>query len=102
MEGCNFILNLSLLHICELTKTHLNDSLSLNIIKTETLHKTCFCACSILAVSDDFDYLVNEVKRNLQALKNVGSVTGFFEVKISTTTNNLSLKFNIALEHFLE
>ena len=32
----------------------------------------------------------------------MSSVTGFFEVKISTTTNNLSLKFNIALEHFLE
>ena len=102
MEGCNFILNLSLLHICELTKTHLNDSLSLNIIKTKTLHKTCFCTCSILAVSDDFDYLVNKIKRNLQALENVSSVTGFFEVKISTTANNLSLKFNIALEHFLE
>ena len=70
--------------------------------KTETLHKTCFCAYSILAVSDNFDYLVNEVKRNLQALKNVSSVTGFFEVKISTAANNLSLKFNIALEHFFE
>src|SRR5574344_1744856 len=68
-------------------KTHINDCLSLFIIKSESLFKGKLSIFCITTFSYDFDYFINVVDSCNQCFKNVHFVFCNFKVINCTTSN---------------
>ena len=102
LQALDFLLDLMAFHIGQLSETHLDDSLSLYLVKTEALHQRGTRGRLVLARADNADNLVDKVDRDLQALENVHSVLSLLEVELRSAADNVLLELDVALEHILE
>ena len=102
LEPLDLLLYLVALHVGKLSETHLHDCLCLHLVESEALHQRGTRGRLILARADDADDLVDEVDRDFQALENVHSVLGFFQVEFRSAADDVLLELDIALQHILK
>ena len=82
-------MELLLLQACELTQTHLDDGLALQLIQAKACLKSALCIGRCLTLLDDLHYFVDVVAGNDVALQNVSPLFSLAEVVLRAADGNI-------------
>ena len=86
----------------ELTKTHINDSLRLQFVDSETLLQSTLGIAWSLRGTDNLYYLVNIIDSDNQALENVGTSLSLSLLKLGATNGDIMTVLNEVLDALLQ
>ena len=84
------------------SESHINDSLSLNIIESESGHQLFLGFCRSSTSSDDADYFIDKIKCFEKSLKYMISFFCLAEIESGTSCDYILLMLQIFLKNFKE
>ena len=86
----------------ELSQTHIDDSLRLELIEIEASLQVTLGISRSLRVADDTNHLVDIVHGDDQTFEDVGTLLGFLQVVLCTTDRHIVAMLNEVLDTLLE
>ena len=87
---------------CELSQTHINDSLRLKLIEIEASLQVALSISRSLRVTNNMYNLVDIIYGDDQALEDVGTLLSLAQIVLGTTDGNIVAMLNEVLDTLLE